>query len=208
MRILCTHFVQPILYFLVAIFFVLSCELLCDLGWLLKEIRAVGAFRVFGADSALFFSKSRDCSVQAVTQYWIPLLTWGIIIGMWWSMIPWLWLFAELTSFVNRTMKILFLWYVMPGIQKYRCQSVGGTFCFHCQVDVGRGDSRTCVRHVEWPAIEQGFLILGDDWMLFPGLGGWYLWALCIRVPVCRLSGVENLRLLSRCLENLCAPVS
>ena len=84
------------------------------------------------------------------------VLTWGIVVGMLRNITPCLWLFAELTSFVILTMKNLVFWYVMSGRQEYGCQSFGGTTCFHCQVDVRRGDCRTCGRHVESPAMEQG----------------------------------------------------
>ena len=85
------------------------------------------------------------------------VLTWGIVIGMLRSMTPCLWLFAELTIFVILTVKILVLWYLIPGRQEYRYHSFGGTSCFHCQVDVRRGDCRTYGRHYKVACYRAGF---------------------------------------------------
>ena len=55
------------------------CVFLCIamqfVQWLLKEILEVGAFRLFGAASILFISKDRDCTVRAITRYWLGVLS-------------------------------------------------------------------------------------------------------------------------------------
>jgi hypothetical protein len=104
-------------------------------------------------------------------------------------------------SMAVRTMKIPIFWYVTSCRQEYRCQSFGGTSCSHCQVDVRRGYCRTCGRHVEWPAIEQGC----SDPVRRLYLVRWGLIFVGLQYQTCfmSLSGVKVWRCLSRCLENL-----
>jgi hypothetical protein len=124
----------PLLYFLLAVFFVCSCVLLCDSSsdW----------WRKFALSVLLGYSVLPWCSSLSIGIVLCRSFR-GTDLGYCYRNV------AEYDS-VSRAV-------CRTDWQEYRWQSFGGTFRFHCQVDVGRGDCRTCGCHLKRPAIEQRF---------------------------------------------------